>query len=98
MHPCRQHQERKAGHSVPNRNPLLDRPCWSTRGADMDTEAAVVVDKTGDNNCSEHCSGNMEAIAEPGDAVTMPAAGEGTGVCWRDSIEAMHKNLRKIDI
>ena len=95
MHPCRQHQERKAGHSVPNRNPLLDRPCWSTRGADMDTEAAVVVDKTGDNNCSEHCSGNIEAI---GDAVTRPAAGKSTGVCWRDSIEAMHKNLRKIDI
>ena len=63
----------------------------------MDTEAAVVVDKTGDNNCSEHCSGNMEAIAEPGDAVTMPAAGEGTGVCWRDSIEVMNKTLRKID-
>ena len=95
MHPCRQHQERKAGHSVPNRNPLLDRPCWSTRGADMDTEAAVVVDKTGDNNCSEHCSGNIEAI---GDAVTRPAAGKSTGVCWQDSIEAMHKNLRKIDI
>ena len=95
MHPCRQHQERKAGHSVPNRNPLLDRPCWSTRGADMDTEAAVVVDKTGDNNCSEHCSGNIEAI---GDAVTRPAAGKSTGVCWRDSIEAMHKTLRKIDI
>ena len=95
MHPCRQHQERKAGHSVPNRNPLLDRPCWSTRGADMDTEAAVVVDKTGDNNCSEHCSGNIEAI---GDAVTRPAAGKSTGVCRRDSIEAMHKNLRKIDI
>ena len=95
MHPCRQHQERKAGHSVPDRIPLLDRPCWSTRGADMDTEAAVVVDKTGDNNCSEHCSGNIEAI---GDAVTRPAAGKSTGVCWRDSIEAMHKNLRKIDI
>ena len=62
----------------------------------MDTEAVVVVvDKTGDNNCSEHCSGNIEAI---GDAVTRPAAGKSTGVCWRDSIEAMHKTLRKIDI